>query len=383
MSGENWFTFPCLEITQPIGEFYVGVMKSSDLIEISSSDIIHIDKDERDIETVSGLERPLGRNRIKELREYVNNIDATFPTGVIVAVAGEDAEYNETTRSMRLRRNKDVAKIIDGQHRIEGLRGFEGVTFEINVTIFVEMDPEDQALVFSTINLKQAPVSPSITYDLFSYAKSRSPQKTCHQIARRLNLAPGSPFKDKIMILGVAHDKEKETLTQAAFIKPLQRLIVVDNEAMRDRNALKSGRLLAKPSDEVIRAKNLVFRSWFLNDEDSNIAQTIVNFFTAVQGRWPVAWKQKTAGLVLNRTTGYNALMRFLPLTLFRLGIEIVPGIDDFSRIFARVTLSDNDFSPENFKPGSSGQGQLFRRLLANTGLAENEAWKSRVGDLN
>jgi len=213
------------------------------------------------------------------------------------------------------------------------------------------MDPEDQALVFSTINLKQTPVSTSITYDLFSYAKSRSPQKTCHQIARRLNLDPESPFKDKIMILGVAHDKEKETLTQAAFIKPLQRLIVMENEAMRDRDALKRGKILLGRRSRLIRTKNLVFRNWFIDNADSNIAQTIVNYFTGVQDRWPKAWKEKTPGLILNRTTGYNALMRFLPLVMFRLGLDRVHEIDEFRRVFEPVTLEDEEFNPEVFKP--------------------------------
>ncbi|HEY1900862.1 MAG TPA: DGQHR domain-containing protein [Terracidiphilus sp.] len=378
MSENEWFDFPCLEITQPIGRFYIAVMRFNDLIEVSTSDIIHIDKDERDIETVSGLERPLGKQRVKELREYVNNIDATFPTGVIIAVSEEDADFDPVTKMMSMRRDTSVAKIIDGQHRIEGLRGFNGETFGVNVTIFVEMDPEDQALVFSTINLKQTPVSTSITYDLFSYAKSRSPQKTCHQIARRLNLDPKSPFKDKIMILGVAHDKEKETLTQAAFIKPLQRLIVMENEAMRDRDTLKRGRILPKPPLEQIRTKNLVFRTWFVENADSNIAQTVVNYFTGVQERWPLAWKEKTPGLILNRTTGYNALMRFLPLVMFRLGLDQVHEVESFRKIFEPVTLDDAEFNPEVFKPGSSGQGQLFRRLLSNTGIAENEAWKGQ-----
>jgi len=376
MSDDD-FTFPCIAMTQPIGTFYIGILRHTDLIEISSSDIIHIDKDERDIETVSGLERPISRLRVKELREYVKNIDATFPTGVIVAISSDDARYDEPSKSMTLKKRPDVAKIIDGQHRIEGLRGFHGnERFDIGVTIFVDMDSEDQATVFSIINLKQVPVAKSITYELFEYAKSRSPQKTCHQIARRLNQANGSPFKDKIMILGVAHDKQMETLTQAAFIKPLERLIVPPNQAMADRDALKRGKLIPKPTDDQVRAGRLVFRSWFLDGLDSNIAQTIVNYFAAVHRRWPSAWGLKTGGLILNRTTGYNALMRALPLILFKLGLNEVHGVDQFEELFGMVTLADEDFTPDTFKPGSSGEGLLYHRLLANMQIPENQPWK-------
>jgi DGQHR domain-containing protein len=370
-------TFPCLEMSQPIGTFYIGVMKFADLIEISKSDIIHIDKDERNIETVSGLERPISRLRVKELKDYVNNIDASFPTGVIVAVSGEDAEYDSNAKLMTLRRGEDVAAIIDGQHRIEGLKGFTSDRpFDMNVTIFVDMDPEDQATVFSTINLKQVPVSRSITYELFEYARSRSPQKTCHQIARRLNQSDGSPFRDKIMILGVAQDKERETLTQAAFIKPLEKLIVPEKQAMADRNALKSGKIIAKPTDAEVRSKRLVFRNWFIEEQDSKIAQTIVNYFSAVQQVWPKAWGVKMPGRILNRTTGYNALMRTLPLMLFKLGIESVHSVEEFSGLLAMVTLSDDDFNPDNFKPGSSGEGLLYHRLLVNMKIDESQPWK-------
>jgi DGQHR domain-containing protein len=379
--SEIIFDFPCVEITQPIGTFYVGVLKHSDLVYISSSDIIHIDKDERDIEIVSGLERPISRQRVKELKEYVNSVDATFPTGVIVAVSSEDATFDPESRSMTLRRGEDVARIIDGQHRIEGLKGYRAdEAFDVNVTIFVDMDPEDQAAVFSTINLKQVPVSRSITYELFEYARSRSPQKTCHQIARRLNQAKGSPFKDKIMILGVAQDKEKETLTQAAFIKPLERLIVPEKQAMADRDVLKRGRLLSKPTDAEVRSKNLVFRSWFIDGMDSNIAQTIVNYFAAVQAVWPEDWGEKRGGRILNRTTGYNALMRALPIILFKLGLNDVHSADEFEGLFRMVNLRDGDFTPERFKPGSSGQGLLFHMLLSNMRIPENQAWKGLGG---
>jgi len=373
----NTVKFPCLEMTQPIGTFYVGVMKFEDLIEISKSDIIHIDKDERDIETVSGLERPISRMRVKELRDYVHNVDASFPTGVIVAVASKDAEYDAKSKTMTLRRGEDVASIIDGQHRIEGLKGFTSDRpFDMNVTIFVDMDPEDQASVFSTINLKQVPVSKSITYELFEYARTRSPQKTCHQIARRLNQSVGSPFRDKIMILGVAQDKERETLTQAAFIKPLERLIVPEKQAMADRDALKRGKVIPRPTDAEVRSKRLVFRNWFLQDQDSMIAQTVVNYFSAVEGIWPMAWGIKTPGLILNRTTGYNALMRVLPLIQFRLGLETVHSTEEYASLLGMVTLVDDQFNPDNFKPGSSGEGVLYHRLLANMKIDEGQPWK-------
>jgi DGQHR domain-containing protein len=376
MKDAKWVSIPCIQIEQPIGKFYIGVIDSKILLDISHSDIIRIDKRERQIETVSGLERPISVSRVKELREYVKSVDATFPSGVILSISSNDVEYNPGSCQMKIRHSDEVAEIIDGQHRIEGLRGYTGTKFQVNVTIFVDIDTEDQAMVFSIINLKQAPVQKSITYELFEYAKSRSPQKTCHSIARALNHQENSPFKDKIMILGVADDKQKETLTQAAFIKPLLKLITLEKMAMADRDVLKRNRSLPLPTDGEVRSNSWVFRKWFVQDQDVKIAQTIGNYFLAVASRWPKAWKEKQPRIVLNRTNGYNALMRFLPLVLFRLGLDQVHSIDEFTYFFKEVKLVDDDFNTERFSPGSSGEGHLLQKLCLDTAIAKNEAWK-------
>lgn len=111
------------------------------------------------------------------LRQYVTTLDACFPTGVILAIDGTNAVFDSERRTMKIWSAPEVAKIIDGQHRIEGLVGYDGPPFEINVNIFIDMEMEDQAIVFSTINLKQAPVAGSLVYDLYDYATTRSPQR--------------------------------------------------------------------------------------------------------------------------------------------------------------------------------------------------------------
>lgn len=367
-------TCKCIEITQPIGTFYIGVLDSSDLIDISFADIRMIEAGKREIESVSGIQRRLSPKRVEELEKYVNTFDASFPTGIILALSSEDVDYDPKGATLTIRRHDRVAKIIDGQHRIEGLRAFTGESFQVNVTMFVDMEIEFQAILFSTINLKQTPVNKSLVYDLYEYAESRSPQKTCHSIARLLNRTQGDPFYRRIMILGSATGSAKESLTQAAFIEPLLKL--VSRDPMSDRDLFIRGKRPQRAEDGEIRSKNLVFRNWFIDNKDGLIAATLSNYFTAVAAKWTKAWDLKQRGLILNRTTGYRALMRFLPLALFTLGLDSVHSTDEFFSIIDRVTLTDDDFRPEIFKPGSSGEGALFRRIVANTGIPENAAWK-------
>ncbi len=110
---------------------------------------------------------------------------------------------------------KDIAKVIDGQHRMEGLRAFVGEEFQVNVSIFIDADIADQAYIFSTVNLTQTKVNRSLAYDLFDLAKSKSPQKTCHNIAVALDENEKSPFYQRIKKTGVSTEgRFSETITQ-------------------------------------------------------------------------------------------------------------------------------------------------------------------------
>src|SRR5437667_9365085 len=182
---DDHISFAAAEVDQPIGTFYVGVMSAQDVLAISYADVRRIE--DRDIEKVIGIQRPLSPERVEEIRQYVQTVDASFPTSIILAIEGKDAEYDSHTGTMKITRDEGVAKIIDGQHRIAGLEGFEG-PFELNVTIFVDMDLEDQALLFATINLKQTRVSKSLAYDLFEYYRGRRPQTTCHIVAKLIHI---------------------------------------------------------------------------------------------------------------------------------------------------------------------------------------------------
>jgi hypothetical protein len=183
------------------------------------------------------------------------------------------------------------------------------------------------------------------------------------------------------MILGTATGSPNETLTQAAFIDPLMRYITFDAlSAMEDRDNLKRGKTLPEIPPDVIRVKKLIFRNLFIQDRDAEIARIMWNYFTAVAQRWPEAWELKRTGFVLNRTTGYRALMRFLPLAYLTLGRDTGIPTAEFKAIFDKVKLDADDFNPDRFVPGTSGQAELFRKLQADTKISESTIWKGVSG---
>jgi DGQHR domain-containing protein len=362
MADGEFVYFKCIEVRQPIGTFYVGSMNFNQVTLIAYADVRRIQ--DRDVERYIGIQRPLEDSRVKELRKYVKTVDSSFPTSVILAVSSEHAAYDSDNGIMRITKEIEVAKIIDGQHRIAGLLNYEGPPFQLNVTIFVDMDLEDQALLFATINLKQTRVRKSLAYDLFEFAESRSPQKTCHNIAKLFNLREGSPLRGRIKILGRATGRQLENLTQATVVERLIKYISAD--PMKDRDIIKRGGDLARATKYDERDAKLVFRNMFIDDRDEDIALVVWNLLAAAAKKWPVAWNTVEPGYVLNRSTGFAALMRILPDIYLDLeAVGTVPPVDAFATYFDRVNLNDAEFTKEVFIPGTGGETRLYHAFAA------------------
>lgn len=371
-------SLPCLKVKQPLGEFFIASIDSKVLCEITDFDVRRMIK-ERDVETYLGIQRPLNPARIKELSSYVNTTDACFPTGVILAVDGVCARYDEGKNELILseylspERPEDkisygqIAKVLDGQHRIEGLKYYEGDTFQINLSIFIDIDIEDQAYIFSTVNLAQTKVNKSLVYDLFDFANSRSPQKTCHNIAVALDSNYESPFFHRIKRLGVATEgRFNETITQATFVQSL--LPYITNNALEDRDTYLRNKVPKKANASELH--KLIFRNMFIEGKDLEIADILWNYFDAVKQRWPEAWNASGNGVMLNKTNGFKALMRFLrPIYLYLNAPGMVTGTSRFLEVLNKMRLSDNDFIVDRFKPGTSGESELYRALLAESGV--------------
>lgn len=336
-----------LEVVQPIGNFYCGVIDAKTLRDITFSDVRRLKDDEsRELDDFIGIQRPLNDSRVKQIKKYVNGVDATFPNSIIISMDEKNVEWDADS-SIFLIQYKDetekqtLAKILDGQHRVAGFvdtneqfkdENGDLKDFELLVTIFVDADISTQANIFATVNLAQTKVNRSLVYDLESLALSRSPEKTAHDIAVLLNKNIG-PFHKRIKRLGVATPKVKnELLTQAAFVQNLLKLITHDEKA--DRNYYLAQNKNSKYSEEYelekIEDEDFIkypFRKSFLTKNDPVIAANITNFFAAIEELWPKAWDKTNKDSVLNKTIGFIALMRILRKILTE--ICLIDGINE------------------------------------------------------
>lgn len=372
--SEIEITFDCIKATQPIGDLFIATVPFKDLIRFTYFDVRRVVSKERDVERYLGIQRPISRDRLDDLQSYVNFVDATFPTSVIVAINDiEYAEYDASKKRMTLRNKKSeevmpsiairqLGRVIDGQHRIAGLEAFSGNVFDVSVTIFMGADIADQGHIFSTVNLEQTKVHKNLVYDLYELAKTRSPQKTSHVVAVTLDRDPDSPLFQRIKRLGFATEgKTFEPISQATFVEGLMAHITDDPK--RDRDILlRHERLERAGGDDSFR---FVLRNMFIDGRDIDIIQLVYNYFSAVKERWPAAWDERGRGQMLNRTNGVRALLRFFRHAYLKIA---EPGdsasADRFlNRVFRDIPLESEDFIVENFVPGSSGESRLYNIL--------------------
>jgi DGQHR domain-containing protein len=378
MTAKMSFAVSALKVHQPIGEFFVAVLDSKLLCDITHFDVRRI-LHEREFETYLGIQRPLNEKRAEEIQQYVKTVDACFPTAIVLSVSANCATHDEETLMLTLSTYEDpedsgrnvlyreIAKVIDGQHRIEGLKNYDGPLFEVNVSIFVEIDVAQEAYIFSTVNLAQTKVNRSLAYDLFDLARSPSPQKLCHNIAVALDQDAKSPFYHRIKRLGVATEgRFNEMLTQATFVESLMNYISFN--PVLDRDLYIRGKTPAKATAN--ESRNLIFRNMMIDKRDMEIADVLWTYFDAVRAKWPTAWNSTGYGLILNRTNGFRAMMRFLkPAYLYLVGPGEVPTRAQFDQVFQRIQIRDDEFTSDNFKPGTSGEVALYNALKTQSAI--------------
>ncbi|MDR5654892.1 DGQHR domain-containing protein [Ruixingdingia sedimenti] len=377
--------FPVQEVKQKNGSFFSACLPAEVVTDITFSDVRRLANEERDVERYLGVQRPINKDRVKKIRDYILSPDPTFPTAIIVAIDEACVRYDPDKREMTLFEAhvaKDtgdgkeipfgkIARVLDGQHRLAGFFNEDekydigGAEFDLNVSIFVGADLSVQAQIFATVNLAQTKVSRSLVYELEDLSKARSPFRTAHNIAVGLDGLKSSPFHQRIKRLGyVTPGRTGETITQAAFVEALTNLISRDPFA--DRNAYIDGRKLEPVrGDEERRTP---FRNMFISGEDGDfdIADNVDNYFRAVRGKWPDAWADtsRKSG-ILPKTNAFRAFMRHLKdiyCDLAKMHGKVVP-VEAYAKVLEDVHLKDEDLTTRTFKPGSSGESAFYKVL--------------------
>jgi len=294
-----------IPVTQPIGTFYIGKMNGKDL-----SDTTYISR--RDYEadlfqSIGGVQRKESKKRIISIAEYVSDPDAIFPAPIILSANSADVKVSKSNE-IQFPTDKKCFEVIDGQHRLLGLRESKKAdNFEIPVAILLDTTEEQKAYIFSTINSNQEKVSTSLIYDLFGVTEGRSPYKTCHSVARSFNSDINSPFYQKLKMLGKTVYGE-ESLTQGTFVN--KTLDLISSDPKKDTVDMKNDKILSLDPSRPLR-------EFFINGKDDAIYKVMLNYFNAISKVFRAEWENH-GKFVLRRTTGFAGLILALKIILPR-----------------------------------------------------------------
>jgi DGQHR domain-containing protein len=209
-------------------------------------------------------------------------------------------KHNEESFALYIPYQQDVVLVIDGQHRLEGLKQVGSHiqdNFDLIIAFIVGFDRSVIAKQFYTINYEQKPVNKSLLYQLTGeFSKEIDEISFLHNIVKLLNELTESPFYGRVKMLGS---------TPKNYPAELRQLLSISQAFLIDSMI----RFVSKNS------KNTLYPPIFLpyyKDQSQHIliVRIIARFFNAVKEIKPEWANPETS--VLSKGMGVAALLKIL-----------------------------------------------------------------------
>ena len=152
-------SYPAIKCSQNDHVFYVSVMNSNDLDEMC---FVSRRKEDSD----KGFQRLLNKNRAKEIADYLDNNKGVIPSAIIVSAQPiANLDFDEANGKIRIERAQNSLLVLDGQHRLYGLKTAEK-TYNIPVVVFSHLNTQDEIRQFIDINTTQKGVPSALLLDI-------------------------------------------------------------------------------------------------------------------------------------------------------------------------------------------------------------------------
>lgn len=324
-SNQPFYETLAIEVNQPLGAFYVFKIPATKLVEITFS-MAAYSQDGK----LSGVQRKLKDERIKQIALFSGTKNATLPSSIILSAnfesSGQFVEDEEITwkvvkDKIVIPSNKPLASIIDGQHRVEGIKKAikDGIfiDFDILCSVYIDLPFPQQAEIFTSINYNQKKVDKSVAYELFGYdledtdVKNWSPDTLAIYFARVLNNDKKSPLNGHIYSSlqgSIKHDKW--FISTACIVESI--CLLFTNDATKDRYVIhqsQSSLFNASGRDRLKQIKsNAPLRQLYIERKDKDIFEYIMSFLNKVDS---LGWFSDT-DLVTTKTIGFLAMFEIL-----------------------------------------------------------------------
>lgn len=263
----NIITRPASLVKQGNLKLFTTSLRVSDLLIDNFYDIERLDPDNPDDK---GFQRVLNKARAKRLADYLiegqENHDAFLPTSVFLAT-DKDILFDEATSRIIF----DVDKIgpfsvVDGQHRIEGLKMAAAkqpdlLSFEVPVNIAPNLPKIAQMCHFLIVNTTQKSVDKAVEQRIYARLTEvmefedvpnlpkwikriveSGDDEQALKIVDYLNETPDSPWLGKIEMAN--KDSKTATINQKSFVKAIKKYVLTANNPISVRPAEQQHKII-------------------------------------------------------------------------------------------------------------------------------------------
>jgi DGQHR domain-containing protein len=261
---------PCIPAAQGKSTLYLFAQRCSELWNLVSINRREEDKDE-------GYQRVLSSARVRAIADYILE-ENTIPGAIIISL--DNAKFDQKSQALIIPKGKDIAWVIDGQHRLAGahLASTEGVDIELPVVALLSLPDEEQIEQFVTINREAKGVPTSLYLDLLKLLPKRKSSselasERAADIANELRRNKQSIFFNRIVVTTSPRQGQISITNFVRKIAPL----VNPERGLLNRFTLPEQRLI------------------------------IDNFFHALKDTFPSEWA--SADNIFFKTIGFGAIM--------------------------------------------------------------------------
>lgn len=213
--------------------YYMCKMSGRDLLRIS-----YVAR-RGESEEEGAVQRILNKRRISGIASFLLN-GGFFPTNIIINVVNkENVSVDQKSHTLTFAEEAHLAQVLDGQHRIAGMR--EAMkedskigNIEFPVLLAIGLSTSQCAQVFVSINTEQKTVPQSLIYDLYGLVEGSNRDQSIlrgNDIARILNDDDDSPYQDFIKFPGSS--KFRGGIQLSSFVNNLKALVKSEGEFLK------------------------------------------------------------------------------------------------------------------------------------------------------
>jgi DNA sulfur modification protein DndB len=286
--SEDIVSLAALSVKQKKHSLILTKMRADDLVRISYVAA------RGDSQEKNAVQRILSRPRISGISEFAKN-GGDFPVSIVLNWVNKEHKLTLSNSKLKLTLEPRSAQLLDGQHRVEGLREAMKTdtaikSIELPIAIYQNLSAQDCADIFLSINTEQKPVSRNLVYDLYGLASDYvrdDDALAARKVADELNERDDSPYKDMIRYPGPGKVKTGIALSSIAGV--------------------------LKPLLAVNGAFDQVGVSGDMREERVEI---ILNWLKVIRHAYGTQWTDK--GNVFRYASGFWGAMEFLSTTMLR-----------------------------------------------------------------